>query len=89
MVGETLQLVFALLFLLFVVYLLGNILLKPLKLVFKIIINSFFGLILLWAFNFIGGFVDFFIPLNLVTVLVAGFLGLPGLVLLIILKIIL
>lgn len=89
MVGETLQLVFAVLFLMFVVYLLGSILLKPLKLVFKIIINSFFGLILLWAFNFIGGFVGFYIPLNLVTVLIAGFLGLPGLILLIILKLVL
>jgi len=88
MAGETLQLVFTVLFLLFLVYLLGSILLKPLKLIFKLVVNSFFGLILLWAFNFIGAFFNFFIPLNLLTVLIAGFLGLPGLILLIILNLI-
>ncbi|MDK2822005.1 MAG: inhibitor of the pro-sigma processing machinery [Clostridia bacterium] len=86
MTTDTLQLIFAVFFLLFLIYLIGNILLKPLKLIFKIFVNSFFGLILLWAFNFIGAFFSFFIPLNWLTVLIAGFLGLPGLILLIFLR---
>ncbi|MDN5344351.1 MAG: inhibitor of the pro-sigma processing machinery [Clostridia bacterium] len=89
MAGDTVQLILAGVFLLFLVYLLGSILLKPLKLVFKIIINSFFGLLLLWAFNFFGSYFHFFIPLNWLTVLIAGFLGLPGLVLLIFLRLVL
>lgn len=89
MAGDTIQLILAGIFLLFLVYLLGSILLKPLKLAFKIIINSFFGLILLWAFNFFGGYFNFFIPLNWLTVLIAGFLGLPGLLLLIFLRLVL
>ncbi|MGI9860949.1 pro-sigmaK processing inhibitor BofA family protein [Moorella naiadis] len=89
MVGETIQLLFAALFLLFLVYLLGSIFLKPLRLVFKILINSFFGLLILWAFNFFGAYFHFFIPLNWLTVLIVGFLGLPGLVLLIFLRLVL
>jgi len=81
--GDTVQLIMAVLFVLFLIYILGNILLKPLKLIFKIIVNSILGLLLLWAFNFIGAYFNFLIPLNILTVLIAGFLGLPGLVLLI------
>jgi len=89
MAGDTIQLILAGVFLLFLVYLLGSILLKPLKLVFKLVINSIFGLLLLWAFNFFGAYFNFFIPLNWLTVLIAGFLGLPGLVLLIFLRLVL
>jgi inhibitor of the pro-sigma K processing machinery len=89
MAGETLQLAFAVLFLLFVLYLLGSILLKPLKLIFKLVVNSLLGVVLLWVFNFIGAIFNFFIPLNVVTVLIAGFLGLPGLILLIVLNLVL
>jgi len=89
MAGDTIQLILAGVFLLFLVYLLGSILLKPLKLVFKIILNSIFGLLLLWAFNFFGAYFNFFIPLNWLTILIAGFLGLPGLVLLIFLRLVL
>lgn len=89
MAGDTIQLILATGFLLFLVYLIGSILLKPLKLVFKIIVNSLFGLLLLWAFNFFGSYFNFFIPLNWLTVLIAGFLGLPGLVVLIFLRLVL
>ncbi|GEA14494.1 MAG: inhibitor of the pro-sigma processing machinery [Moorella sp. (in: firmicutes)] len=87
--GETVQLILAGIFLLFLFYLVGSILLKPLKWIFKIIVNSFFGLLLLWAFNFFGSNFNFFIPLNWLTVLIAGFLGLPGLILLIFLRLVL
>ncbi|NLW08196.1 MAG: pro-sigmaK processing inhibitor BofA [Clostridia bacterium] len=89
MAGEILQLAFAVLFLLFVLYLLGSILLKPLKLIFKLVVNSLLGVVLLWVFNFLGAFFNFFIPLNVVTVLIAGFLGLPGLILLVVLNLVL
>ena len=89
MAGEILQLAFAVLFLLFVLYLLGSIILKPLKLIFKLVVNSLLGVVLLWVFNFLGAFFNFFIPLNVVTVLIAGFLGLPGLILLVVLNLVL
>nr|WP_277999048.1 pro-sigmaK processing inhibitor BofA family protein [Moorella sulfitireducens] len=76
-------------FLVFLFYLVGSLLLKPLKLIFKIVFNSLFGLLLLWAFNFFGSYFNFLIPLNWLTVLIAGFLGLPGLILLVFLRVVL
>ncbi|MDN5346550.1 MAG: inhibitor of the pro-sigma processing machinery [Clostridia bacterium] len=86
---ETIQIFFALLFLVFLIYLVGRVFLKPLRFLFRIALNSFFGLLLLWAFNFIGAYFNFIIPLNWVTVLIVGFLGLPGLILLIFLRLVL
>ena len=83
------QIIFAVGFLLVLIYLISRILLKPLKLIFKLIINSIVGLMLLWGFNFIGALFYILIPINIPTVLIAGFLGLPGLILLIILQFIL
>ncbi|WP_227763684.1 pro-sigmaK processing inhibitor BofA family protein [Zhaonella formicivorans] len=86
---DLVQLIFAVFFLVFLVYLVGRILVKPFKLVFKILFNSIFGLLLLWGYNFIGNYLGIIIPINLLTVLIAGFLGIPGLILLIILNFIL
>lgn len=83
------QIIFAVGFLIVLVYLISRILLKPLKLAFKLLVNSVFGLMLLWGFNFIGAAFHVLIPINVPTVLIAGFLGLPGLILLIILQFIL
>ncbi|HHY59918.1 MAG TPA: pro-sigmaK processing inhibitor BofA [Clostridia bacterium] len=84
--AETLQILFALGFIVFLVYLVSRILLKPLKLALKIVVNSLFGLLLLWGFNFIGAFFDILIPINVVTILITGFLGIPGLIFLIIMQ---
>lgn len=88
-VAETIQLILALLFLAFLVYLVGRLVLTPLRWLAKIAINSLFGLLLLWAFNFAGSYFSFTIPLNWLTVLVAGFLGIPGLILLIFFRLVL
>ncbi|MDS1030492.1 pro-sigmaK processing inhibitor BofA family protein [Bacillota bacterium LX-D] len=81
---NVLQLTFAVLFLIFLVYLISKILVKPIKLAFKIGINSLFGILLLWGYNFLGNYIGIVIPINVLTVLVSGFLGIPGLILLII-----
>ena len=54
----------------------------PLKLAVKLVINSLGGLICLWLLNWISGFTGILFPINAVTAAVAGFLGLPGIVLL-------
>ena len=84
--ADSMQVLFAVAFLVFLVYLVCRILLKPLKLALKLVVNSMFGLLLLWGFNFIGAFLSIVIPINLVTILIAGFLGIPGLILLIIMQ---
>jgi inhibitor of the pro-sigma K processing machinery len=87
--NDFMQLVFAGLFLVFLIYLVGKIVVKPFRLIFKIFFNSLFGVLLLWGYNFIGNFIGIVIPINVFTVLISGFLGIPGLIVLIILNFIL
>ena len=55
-----------------------RLLLMPMKLIFKIGAHSGCGFLCLWLLNSISGFTGIFFPINAVTVLAAGFLGLPG-----------
>ena len=56
------------------------------KFFFKLLLNMLSGLVLLFVFNFIGGFFDFALGVNAVNALVAGILGIPGLVLLVLIQ---
>ena len=67
-------------------WLLFTILRLPLKLIFKLILNMISGLVLLFIFNFIGGFFDFSLGINTVNALVAGILGIPGVILLVLIQ---
>ncbi len=84
---DGIQILFVILFLILLVFLVGRILFIPLRWVLKLGYNSLLGFISLWIFNLIGSFVDFHLPINIVTVLIAGILGIPGLILLIILRV--
>jgi len=53
-------------------------LLLPIRLIFKIGLHSACGFVCLWLLNAISMFTGVFFPINAVTVLIAGFLGLPG-----------
>lgn len=55
-----------------------RILFLPIKLIFKIGIHSACGFVCLWLLNLAAGFTGIYFPINAVTVLIAGFLGLPG-----------
>lgn len=68
------------------IYLLGRMFLMPLKLIFRLIYNGLIGGVMLWVVNFIGAYMGFSLAINPVTALIAGFLGLPGVVLLILFK---
>ncbi len=63
-------------------FLLGKTLLIPLKIVFKLVVNSLLGGILLMLFNAVGSSVGLIIPLNLVNAVTAGVLGVPGVIML-------
>lgn len=52
--------------------------LLPVKWVVKVAIHSGCGFLCLWLLNSISVFTGIFFPINAVTVLTAGFLGLPG-----------
>lgn len=52
--------------------------LLPLKWFWKLALHSGCGFLCLWLLNTVSGFTGIFFPINAVTVLTAGFLGLPG-----------
>lgn len=69
-----------------VIVLLIKILSAPIKLVFKLLLNALFGFIILFVFNFFGAFINFTLGVNWLNAIVVGFLGVPGVILLILLK---
>ena len=64
-----------------------RLLLMPLKLGFKIAIHCACGFVCLWLLNSVSGFTGIYFPINAVTVLVSGVLGLPGIAILAILAV--
>lgn len=66
--------------------LMGKVLTWPFKFLFKLLINAVLGIILLVVTNIIGSSFGIEIGLNVVTVLIAGFLGVPGVIFLLIFK---
>ena len=71
-----------------ILFLLGRFLLLPMRILAKFVYNALIGSIVIILINFVGGLVGFHIALNIITALVAGFLGLPGVGLLVILKLV-
>jgi inhibitor of the pro-sigma K processing machinery len=80
---DTLNMILAGLFLLVAIYIGAQLIMKPLKLISKLIINSLIGIVLLLIANYGGSFFGFELPINIITILVAGFLGIPGILLLV------
>lgn len=64
-----------------------RLLLMPLKLGLKIAIHCACGFVCLWLLNSVAGFTGIFFPINAVTVLVSGVLGLPGIAILAVLAV--
>lgn len=55
-----------------------RLMLLPIKLALKLGLHSGAGLLCLWLLNSISSFTGILFPVNAVTVLISGFLGLPG-----------
>lgn len=56
---------------------------KLLKWPLKILINGILGIILLYIANIVGSYIGFVIPINAISALIAGFLGIPGIIFLV------
>lgn len=65
----------------------GKVFIVPIKIIGKLIMNSILGVVLLYIINLVGALWQFHIGINVITALVVGILGIPGAVLLAILKI--
>ena len=67
-------------------FIIGRLFIVPIKWSLKLVCNSILGGILIWIINLIGGVWGFHIGLNIYTSIFVGILGVPGAVLLIIIK---
>lgn len=50
----------------------------PMKFIWKIALHGICGLLCLWLLNTVSGFTGLYLPINAVTVLIAGIFGVPG-----------
>ncbi len=71
---------------LLLIYLIGRVLLIPLKWVAKLLINALVGGVVLWIINYFGSYINVHIPINPITALTVGFLGVPGVALLFVIQ---
>lgn len=69
------------------VYLLGMLLVLPIKIIVRLVLNGIIGAIALIIFNFLGNYIGINIGVNPITALIAGFLGIPGVLLMIFIRV--
>ncbi|MBR2704742.1 MAG: pro-sigmaK processing inhibitor BofA family protein [Clostridia bacterium] len=69
-----------------VVITIGKIFVMPIKKIIKLIINSILGIVLINVINIVGSNYGFHLGINWWTVLASGILGIPGVVLVVVLK---
>lgn len=74
---------------LILLYLVGWLLLVPLKMLLKFIYNGILGGIILWILNLVGGLIHVTVAINPITAMIVGFLGIPGVILILLLQFIL
>lgn len=68
------------------IFIIGRLFIVPIKKILKIVINSIIGGGVIYLINIIGANFNFHIGLNVINSIIIGILGLPGAVLLIIVK---
>ncbi|MGE5615043.1 MAG: pro-sigmaK processing inhibitor BofA family protein [Bacillota bacterium] len=66
----------------------GRLLFVPLKVVMKLVYNALLGAVAIFLVNLIGGLFGFHMAFNIYTSFIVGTLGIPGFILLVVLKII-
>ncbi|MGE5472876.1 MAG: pro-sigmaK processing inhibitor BofA family protein [Ignavibacteriales bacterium] len=84
--GVGVNTLFAYLFGLIILYVIGRVLIFPVKILIKLIVNGVLGGAILWLLNIFGSSFGINIGINVVTALIAGLLGIPGVILLLILN---
>lgn len=73
----------------FFLFIFGKLFIVPIKIIMKLITNSLLGALIIFLINCIGSFFNFHIGLNLITSIFVGILGLPGAIVIIIIKLLL
>ena len=73
----------------FFLFIFGKIFIIPIKTIFKLVMNSILGGLTIFIINLIGSFFNFHIGLNLITSIFVGILGIPGAIVIVIIKLLL
>ena len=73
----------------FFLFIFGKIFIVPIKTILKLVINSILGGLTIFIINLIGSFFNFHIGLNLITSIFVGILGIPGAIVIVIIKLLL
>mgnify|MGYP001623654921 CR=1 FL=1 len=68
------------------IFLFGKILIVPIQKILKLVVNSLLGGLVIYVINLIGANFGFHIGLNIVTSMIVGLLGLPGTIVLILIR---
>ena len=84
---DTLNTILAVALAIFVLFILIKLLTAPIRLIFKLLLNALFGIVVLFLVNFVGQFFGISLEITAINALVAGIFGLPGVVVLILLQI--
>lgn len=74
---------------LILLYIVGLLLVIPIKILIKLLINGLIGGLLLFVFNLVGGIFGLSILINPLNAIIVGILGVPGVILILILQAIL
>ena len=74
---------------LILLYFTGWLLLAPLKFIMKLLVSGLLGGLMLVIINLIGGIFSVTIAINPLSAVIAGYFGIPGIILLLLLKLIL
>jgi inhibitor of the pro-sigma K processing machinery len=59
---------------------------KPIKIIFKLILNTIIGFLALFVINYLGAFIGISIAVNWINAVIVGVLGVPGVALILLLK---
>lgn len=81
-----LNMVIAAIFGLFMLYYLGKALAAPARVVVRVLLTGVIGVALLFVFNLVAGLFSIRIGINAVTAYVVGYMGLPGLAMLVVIQ---
>jgi len=73
----------------FFLFIFGRIFIVPIKTILKLVINSLLGGVIIYIINLIGSIWGFHIGINLVTSIFVGILGIPGTIVIVIIKLLL
>ena len=58
----------------------------PIKWALKLLLNALLGFVMLFVFNFHGGFIGLELTVGWLSAIVAGILGIPGIILLLLIE---